>query len=86
MTTIRSVVTNITLRDNKVPIRHRFSLTDGRVIDGNFYRGPNSRLADDLDGVKGLYISVLDAHCTTTGAEAAYLALNLNHIISIEEL
>jgi uncharacterized Fe-S cluster-containing protein len=65
---------------------HRFHLADGRIIEGRFYREPNSRLADDLDGVKGSYISVVGARCSVTGAEMSYVALNLNHIVSIEEL
>jgi|HigsolmetaAR201D_1030396.scaffolds.fasta_scaffold146344_1 hypothetical protein len=82
----RTVISNAALKGNKKPYPHRFHLVDGRVIDGHLFREPNSRLADDLYGMKGGFISVLGARCTTTGREMPYVALNVDHIVSIEEL
>lgn len=69
-----------------MPYPHRFHLVDGRVIEGQLYREPNSRLSDDLYGMKGGFISILDARCTTTGTSMAFIAVNLDHVVSIEEI
>lgn len=51
---------NAALAGNRVPRRHRFFLSDGRILTGDLYRSPNSRLADHVAALKG-YISVVNA-------------------------
>ncbi|HEX5724665.1 MAG TPA: hypothetical protein VFX98_04320 [Longimicrobiaceae bacterium] len=70
---------------SKRPIPHRFHLSDGRVLEGKLHRSPTTRLADHLSTVKG-YISVTEVHCASTGERYAYLALNQDHLLFIEEL
>lgn len=80
---------NAALAGNRVPRRHRFYLADGRVMSGDLYRSPNSRLADQLAGLKG-YISVVDATIEGDGGDAGptmeFIALNSEHVLFIEEL
>jgi hypothetical protein len=70
---------------NKVPLPHRFHLTDGRVIGGHLHKSPNTRLTDHLSTLKG-FVCVTDARCEKTGASFPFLALNQDHILFIEEL
>lgn len=92
---------NSALAGNRVPRRHRFYLSDGRILSGDLYRSPNSRLADHVAGLKG-YISVVDAVVEDHGkpspqaSEVAsrpdgertmeFIALNSEHVLFIEEL
>lgn len=70
---------------NKRPQPHRFHLTGGRVLEGNLYRAPGQRLADHLSTLKG-FISITDARCTASGERFAYLALNQDHLLFLEEI
>ncbi len=70
---------------NKVPLPHRFHLTDGRSLTGDLHKAPTSRLADHLSTLKG-FISVTHAHCEKTGTELPYIVLNQDHVLFIEEL
>lgn len=69
----------------KVPLPHRFHLTDGRVITGELHKAPNARLADHLSMLKG-FISVTSASCETSGRSYPYIVLNQDHVLFIEEL
>lgn len=82
----RSVYTNAALKGSKVPYPHRFFLSDGRVLEARMFREPHSRLEDDLYGTKGDFVSLTDVRCTTTGGVAPYMAVNQQHIVSIEEM
>ncbi|HEX2187803.1 MAG TPA: hypothetical protein VHG51_02835 [Longimicrobiaceae bacterium] len=70
---------------NKVPLPHRFHLTDGRTIDGQLHKSPNARLADHLSTLKG-FISVTDARCEASGRHFPYLLLNQDHVLFVEEV
>ena len=82
----RRVHTSATLRADRRPYPHRFRLVDGRALEGSFYREPSSRLVDDLYGIKGDFICVLDARYVDGGDVVPFLVLNVRHIIAIEEL
>lgn len=69
----------------KIPLPHRFHLTDGRVVTGDLHKAPNARLADHLSTLKG-YISLTNASCETTGQSFAYILVNQDHVLFIEEL
>ena len=73
------------LAGNRVPQRHRFHLTDGRIMTGFLYRSPASRLADHLGGLKG-YISVVDAVVGPHENPMEFVALNSDHVVFIEEV
>lgn len=82
------------LAGNRIPRRHRFYLSDGRVMIGDLYRSPNSRLADHVASLKG-YISVVDAtiehnpnavDAGDSNLTMGFIALNCEHIMFIEEL
>lgn len=70
---------------NKVPLPHRFFLTDGRTISGDLHKSPTTRLADHLSTVKG-FISVTGACCEATGRNYPHIVLNQDHILFIEEI
>ncbi|HEX2093045.1 MAG TPA: hypothetical protein VHG28_11610 [Longimicrobiaceae bacterium] len=70
---------------NKVPLPHRFHLTDGRIIGGHLHKAPNTRLTDHLSMLKG-FICVTNARCERTGATFPFLALNQDHVLFVEEL
>ena len=70
---------------NKRPQPHRVHLSNGRVLEGNLHRAPNTRLADHLSTLKG-YLNVTDASCTRTGERFDYVVLNMDHILFIEEV
>ncbi len=70
---------------NRSAFPHRFHLTDGRVMTGNLYKIPQSRLADHLSTLKG-YISSTDVECEQTGQTFAYIVINTAHILFIEEV
>jgi hypothetical protein len=70
---------------NKVPLPHRFHLTDGRVLTGDLHKAPNARLADHLSTLKG-FISVTRARCEASGKSFPYLVLNQDHVLFIEEV
>jgi hypothetical protein len=70
---------------NKVPLPHRFHLTDGRTLCGDLHKARNARLADHLSTVKG-FISVTSACCEATGRTFAHLVLNQDHILFVEEV
>jgi len=82
----RYVVHNTALAEGKIPLPHRFCLVDGRVIEGYLYRGITSRLVDELYGQKGSFVSLIDAHCLSTGRVVPYMAINEAHVVSIEEI
>ena len=82
----RRVHTDATLKGRKALFPHRLHLIDGRVIEGNLYREPGSRLSDDLYGMKGDFVCVLDACCTRSGRLAPFMVVNLHHIVMVEEL
>lgn len=69
----------------KIPIPHRFHLTDGRVISGDLHKAPNTRLADHLSTLKG-YISLTHASCEASGQVFPYILVNQDHVLFIEEL
>ena len=69
----------------KKPLPHRFHLSNGRVLEGAMHRAPNARLADHLSTLKG-YVSITDVRCVATGDRFAYVAVNQDHILFIEEL
>lgn len=77
--------TSPSLVGSKRPQPHRFHLSDGRVLEGQLHRAPSARLADHLSTLKG-YISVTDAHCVATAERFAYLVLNADHVLMIEEI
>lgn len=70
---------------NKIAMAHRLHLTDGRVLEGDLHRAPNSRLADHLAALKG-FVSVTNAACERSGAIFPYLVVNVQHILFIEEI
>lgn len=70
---------------NKVPMPHRFHLTDGRSLSGDLHRAPGTRLADHLSTLKG-FISVTNAFCETTGDTFPHVVLNQDHVVFIEEV
>lgn len=70
---------------NKTPFRHKFHLSDGRVLDGELYKAPNARLADHLSTLKS-YVSATNVCCEATGRTFEYLAINQDHIVFIEEI
>ncbi|TVP60128.1 MAG: hypothetical protein EA351_00905 [Gemmatimonadales bacterium] len=78
---------NAALAGNRVPRRHRFYLSDGRILTGDLYRSPNSRLADHVASLKG-YIAVVDAKVEIgePGQSMDFIALNSAHVLFIEEL
>lgn len=70
---------------SKVPLPHRFHMTDGRTISGDIHKAPNARLADHLSTLKG-FISVTNACCEGSGSHFPYIVLNQDHVLFIEEL
>jgi hypothetical protein len=73
------------LRGDQQPIRHRVSLSDGRVISGMIFRSPRTRLIDHLHELAGSgYLGVAEAE-DERGRKYAFLAINLAHIVSVEE-
>jgi len=70
---------------NKVPLPHRFHMTDGRTLVGDLHKAPTARLADHLSTLKG-FISVTGACCERTGTHFPYIILNQDHVLFIEEL
>lgn len=70
---------------NKVPLPHRFHLTDGRTIAGHLHKSPTTRLADHLSTLKG-FISVTGARCEASGKQFPYLLLNQDHVLFVEEV
>ncbi len=74
------------LRGNRSPCPHRFYLVDGRVIEGGMYRQPESRLSDDLYGMKGDFLGVVDARNLKTDEEVPFMVINKYHIVSVEEV
>ena len=82
----RTVHTEAALKGRKALYPHRLHLVDGRVLEGGLYREPGSRLSDDLYGMKGDFVCVLDAICSRSGPLASFMVVNLHHVILIEEL
>lgn len=70
---------------SKVPLPHRFHLTDGRTVVGDLYKAPTVRLADHLSTLKG-FISLTGACCEASGKQFAYILLNQDHVLFVEEL
>jgi hypothetical protein len=70
---------------NKVPLPHRFHMTDGRTIAGDLHKAPNARLADHLSTLKG-FVSVTNACCEGTGTHFPYIVINQDHVLFIEEI
>jgi hypothetical protein len=70
---------------NKVPLPHRFHMTDGRTLVGDLHKAPGTRLADHLSTLKG-FISVTGACCEGTGTHYPYIVVNQDHVLFIEEL
>lgn len=70
---------------NKVPLPHRFHMTDGRTLVGDLHKAPNARLADHLSTLKG-FVSVTGACCEGTGTHYSYIVINQDHVLFIEEL
>jgi hypothetical protein len=70
---------------NKVPLPHRFHMTDGRTLVGDLHKAPNARLADHLSTLKG-FVSVTSACCEGTGTHFSYIVINQDHVLFIEEL
>lgn len=70
---------------NKRPQPHRIHLSTGRVLEGNLYRSPGTRLADHLGTLKG-FLSVTDAVCRESGERFHHAVLNLDHVLFIEEV
>lgn len=70
---------------NRVPLPHRFHMTDGRTVVGDLHKAPTTRLADHLSTLKG-YISVTNACCEGTGTHFPYIVVNQDHVLFIEEL
>jgi hypothetical protein len=70
---------------NRVPLPHRFHMSDGRTIVGDLHKAPSARLADHLSTLKG-YVSVTNACCEGSGTHFPYIAVNQANILFIEEL
>lgn len=73
------------LAGNKVPVPHRFHLSDGRVIQGDLHRSPHSRLADHLATLKG-FLCVTKGVCDRTGETFPFVVINQDHLLFVEEL
>lgn len=72
------------LAGDKVEMPHRVHLTDGRILEGGLYRSPATRLLDHLRLLTD-YVALVDAS-TPDGEHFPFVAVNLQHVILIEEV
>ncbi len=69
----------------KVPTKHRVHLIDGRIVQGEIFRAPKSRLADYLSTLKG-FLSVVNAVIEESGKTLDFIAINMSNVLMIEEI
>ena len=81
----RSALGSEPLRGNKIPQMHRLFLVDGRVLRGEIYRSPNTRLADHLASLRGA-ITVTNVMDERTGERYGYVVVIAENVLFIQEI
>ena len=73
------------LRGNKIPQMHRLFMADGRVLRGEIYRSPNTRLADHIATLRGV-VSVTNVMDERTGERYGYIVVFTENVLFIQEI
>lgn len=64
---------------------HRVVLSNGKTLSGSLYRDANIRLSDHIAGLKG-FLAMTDAVEATSGEMHPFIVINIDHIVSVEEV
>jgi len=81
----RSATGSEPMRGNKTAQMHRLFLVDGRVLRGEVYRSPNTRLADHIASLRGV-ISVTNVMDERTGERYGYVVVFAENVLFIQEI